>query len=307
MSLAARFRAIGLTAEEMRETPARHAALREDPAAGALRLFRDHAVLTPDELGRVFGDTGSPSGLVIDGQALYRLEIIEGLYLLSDWPSPEADEVLPAGETTAILHRAARALCNLEDTSLDLGCGSGTLALLLARDVAFSVGTDVNPRAITLARMNAEINGIGNVDFRVGSLWEPVAGERFDIVVSQPPYVPRPPGVAQHVFLHGGTRGDELARAILDGMAGHLRDGGRGLVFSDWPLTKVEQLRERITAPGLRARLFASPPLSIESYARSYGEGTDGPFRRHGNRERTAMPDPLRCGRWHQRARDFAA
>ena len=246
--------------------PARHAALRDDPAALAIRLFRDGGRLTSDECAQLIGE----SELVIDGRAGWRLEAIDGLYLFSEWP-PYANDVMPPGETTAILFRAARAICGAEDVVLDLGCGSGTLALLLSRYVARCVGTDVNGHAVALARKNAAVNGVQNVEFRAGSLWEAVGEERFDLVVSQPPYIPQPAGVARQVFLHGGHRGDELASAILAGMAEHLTPRGRGLVFSDWPLERGEDLRDRAAAPGLRARLFASPMLTLESYGGSYG------------------------------------
>ena len=73
------------------------------------------------------------------------------------------------------------------------------------------IGTDINPRAIALARANATLNGIGNVEFRAGNLYEPVQGDEFDLIVSQPPYYPALPG-SEKTFLHGGPRGDELSR-----------------------------------------------------------------------------------------------
>jgi SAM-dependent methyltransferase len=276
--LGTRLREIGLSADEMRDTSPRHAAVRDDPVALAMRLFRDGAALTDEEYGQVCGACDLPEGFVVDGTASYRLAIVEDLYLFSDWPSEAADEVMPPGETTAILYRAARALCRAGDSVLDVGCGSGTLALLLARTAGQAIGTDVNPGAIALARLNAEINGIENVEFRLGSLYGPVEGERFDLVVSQPPYIPRPSGIPRHLFLHGGTRGDELARAILGGLAEHLAGEGRGLVFSDWALAEGEELRDRAAAPGLRTTLLASPGVTLESYARCYGEDLERHF-----------------------------
>src|SRR5947209_3401108 len=106
MLLAARLREIGLTAEEMRRTTVRHATLREDSAALALRLFRDHTSLTAQECGRLFGDAKVPP-LVLQ----CRVDTVENLYLFSDWPSEDGGTVLPPGETTAILYRAARSTC----------------------------------------------------------------------------------------------------------------------------------------------------------------------------------------------------
>ena len=268
MLLADRFREIGLTREESQRTPARHAALRDDPAALALRLFRDHQAITPAEQSKLFGGVEVPPPLLD-----CRLDFVEHLYLFSDWPGTGPNEVLPPGETTAILFRAAReagpnAARETGPTggTLDIGCGSGTLALLLAP----ATGTDINPRAIELARLNAEVNGIDDVEFRLGSLYEPVASETFNRIVSQPPYIPQPADTPRHLFLHGGVRGDELAREIVAGLPSHLAPQGRAFIFSDWPLREGESLRDRIPTT-LRTSLFRSPPLTLESYAQIYG------------------------------------
>ena len=264
--LSERFREIGWNAAESRRTPPRHAALRDDPAALALRLFRDGLSLSDSELSVLFGGAEVPLGLIVRGAAAYRTSFAEDLFLFSDWSSADPREVLPPGETSAILFRAARPLAR-GGRILDLCCGSGTLALLLGN----SIGTDLNEHAIMLANLNAAINGIRGVEFRQGSLFEPVAAERFDLIVCQPPFVPRAAGKAYHMFLHGGERGDELAREILERIPEYLAPYGSALMYSDWPLTAGEALVDRIPHAGMRARLFASPPITVESYCQSYG------------------------------------
>jgi len=248
--LAERLREIGVTAELLRSLPARHAALRDDAAALAVRLFRDGAVLTADEEAVLFGDCPPPErGLALD--------VVEGLYLFS---APE--EVLGPGAGTAILYRAARQLAG--ERLLDLGCGCGTLALLLGR--ARTVGTDINARAIELARWNAAVNAITGCEFRPGSLYAPVAGERFDLIVSQPPYVPLPAGESPQPYYHAGDRGDELARAVLLDATAHLAPGGHALVFSDWPLAAGDSLRDRIPHRDARVTVWASRAIEPASY-----------------------------------------
>jgi methylase of polypeptide subunit release factors len=204
-------------------------------------------------------------------RARYRLDFVEHLYLFSDWPSTAHDVVLAPGETASILYRAARQLGH-SGTTLDLGCGSGVLALLLSAQSDRVIATDLNPRAIELTQLNAQLNGILNAEFRQGSLFDPVAAERFDLIVSQPPYIPHPPDTPETLFLHGGLRGDELARELIALIAGHLTPQGCAVIFSDWPLRAGEHVPDRMSHTGLRARLYASPPLTPESYARSYGD-----------------------------------
>ena len=76
--------------------------------------------------------------------------------------------------------------------ALDLGTGNGIQALLAASHASSVVATDVNPRALAFGTFNAALNGIDRIEFRQGSWYEPVAGERFDLIVSNPPYVISP-------------------------------------------------------------------------------------------------------------------
>ena len=71
----------------------------------------------------------------------------------------------------------------------DVGTGCGIQALLLAKHADRVVATDTNPRALAFAAFNAALNGVDNVELRRGDAFAPLARERFDVVVSNPPYV----------------------------------------------------------------------------------------------------------------------
>jgi hypothetical protein len=105
--------------------------------------------------------------------------------------------------------------------------------LLLARAADRVVGTDLNARAIEVARVNAMLNGITNAEFRVGDWFAPVAGERFDLIVSQPPFIPLRDDQEKVVYLHGGRRGDEMAHLVVEQMPAHLTETGIGFVLAD--------------------------------------------------------------------------
>lgn len=123
-------------------------------------------------------------------------------------------------------------------TVLDLGTGSGCIALSLATEGRFSriVATDVSAGALEVARENARRVGPERVpEFRLGHLFEPVAGERFDVIVSNPPYIAEPeyPELDQSVrdfepreALLSGPDGLAHTRAILEGALEHLAPGG---------------------------------------------------------------------------------
>lgn len=119
---------------------------------------------------------------------------------------------------------------------LDLGTGCGIQAMHASRFAREVVATDISRRALAIARMNVALNRIENVEFRLGSLFEPVAGERFDAIVSNPPFVitPRVPGVPAYEYRDGGLVGDAIVEAVMRGAADHLAPGGIAQLLGNW-------------------------------------------------------------------------
>jgi release factor glutamine methyltransferase len=120
---------------------------------------------------------------------------------------------------------------------VDIGTGSGAIALSLAAEGSFArvVATDVSPDALAVAAANAQRAGlVGRVELRAGPLFEPVRGERFAAVVSNPPYVAeseRPtlaPEVREHepgIALFGGPTGLDVVAALIEQAPGYLQPG----------------------------------------------------------------------------------
>jgi methylase of polypeptide subunit release factors len=119
---------------------------------------------------------------------------------------------------------------------LDLGTGCGIQAMHASRFARQVVATDISERALSIAQLNVELNGIEGVEFRLGSLFEPVAGERFDRIVSNPPFVitPRVAGVPEYEYRDGGLVGDAIVEAVMRGAAEHLAPGGIAQLLGNW-------------------------------------------------------------------------
>jgi release factor glutamine methyltransferase len=121
---------------------------------------------------------------------------------------------------------------------LEIGTGSGAIAVALAKELpeARVVATDVSEDALAVARENVERHGLeARIELRAGDLFAPVAGERFDLVVSNPPYIrhldiPRlQPEIAYHeprLALDGGPDGLDLLRRLLSEAPAHISEGG---------------------------------------------------------------------------------
>jgi hypothetical protein len=118
------------------------------------------------------------------------------------------------------------------ERALDLGTGSGLQALLAAKHADVVVATDVNVRALGFAAFNAQLNGLANIEFRHGSSFEPVEGDRFDLIVSNPPYVISPDH--RYAYRDSELAGDELCRRIVGQAPAYLREGGFAHVLVSW-------------------------------------------------------------------------
>ncbi|HEU0169173.1 MAG TPA: methyltransferase domain-containing protein, partial [Chloroflexota bacterium] len=129
------------------------------------------------------------------------------------------------------------------ESALDLGTGGGYHAILAAAHAQHVVGVDINPRAIAFAQFNAALNGCDNVEFRTGDMFEPVAGETFDLIVSNPPFVISPDRA--FVYRDSSLGSDDVSRTLIQTMPRYLKPNGVGHVTFNW----VHQANDSWDAP----------------------------------------------------------
>jgi SAM-dependent methyltransferase len=262
----------------------RHYLARRGDAAGTLtRLFAYADALDEPAVLAILGHslTGSllEAGILArspEGEtglySPFQLRPFEDLWLLADNPTVGRDAVMPPAGTTAQLTRVMEP--SLSVRVLDVGCGPGSLALTAAhRGAPFVVGTDVNPRAVAMARFNARLNSVANSEFLVGDLVDPVRGSRFGLAVAQPPFVIQPPDSALVTFLHGGPRGEEIAVRLIGALPDVLAPGGRGLVLMEALVRPDEPLHARLkpalkdAAVDLLVLTSPGPPAAVQVLA----------------------------------------
>ena len=193
----------------------------------------------------------------IAGEPVAYLVGHRGFWTLDLQVSPAT--LIPRPETERLVELALARLP--ADTPLriaDLGTGTGAIALALAseRPQARVVATDLSDDALSIARANGSANDLTNVDFRAGSWWTPVAGERFHLIASNPPYIAEgdahlaqgdlrfePPAA-----LSSGADGLDAIRTIVAGAPEHLLPGGWLLLEHGWD--QGEAIRALMTAAG---------------------------------------------------------
>ncbi len=125
--------------------------------------------------------------------------------------------------------------------ALDIGCGSGAQTLFLPAERI--IATDIDARALEAANASCYLSGFRNlepnvwrngtsvVEFRQGSLLDPVPNQRFDLVVSNPPFIIEGAG---HTHRDSPFHGDALTRELLTQLPSYLNAGGRAVLLASW-------------------------------------------------------------------------
>lgn len=176
------------------------------------------------------------------------------------------DHVLGVGGASLTL--ASITMRNQVGRALDLGTGSGIQALHASSHAGPVTATDTSLRALEFARFNADLAGV-TLDLRHGSLLEPVAGEQFDLIVSNPPFVITPPGAPSFEYRDGGMPGDTLLGTLVRGLGAHLTPGGVAQMLGNWEIR--DDWRERwgqwLDGTGLDAWVVQRDVLDAAQYA----------------------------------------
>lgn len=244
------------------------------PVASLLRVFALGDEITRAELDAALPRTGTAgaerAGLVrVSGQA--PADAVRGLvdlrpYAVADaagqahwWVASDLGEMV-TGRPLAPDHvlgigGASLTLAQLTVRAprrrvLDVGTGCGIQALHATRHADAVVATDVSARALGFAAFNAALASV-DVDLRRGSLLEPVAGERFDLVVSNPPFVITPrrvhdAGLPVMEYRDAARSGDDLVRDLVVGLGDLLTPGGVAQLLGNWEHRAGEGWRERV-------------------------------------------------------------
>lgn len=160
-------------------------------------------------------------------------------------------------------------------SALDVGCGGGVQALLAARHAARVVAVDISPRALAFTRFNAALNGVAGVECREGSFFAPVRGERFDLIVCNPPFTISPD--SRYVFRDGGREGDAVCEEVVRGAAAHLEEDGFATVLCNWALREGEEPsappRRWVDGSGCDAWVLVSDVQDPLTYAAGWNRG----------------------------------
>ena len=246
------------------------AALPRTTAAGATTIG---LVGEPDEAGCVRALVDLRPHEAVDDAGEVRWWVASDLGELVTGRALAPDHVLGvggAGLTLAGLTPRTRV-----GTALDLGCGCGIQTLYLLRHAEHVVATDISARALAFTAFNAALAGVsvigsdsapgaaseadvkpgpasgsGSLELLRGSLLEPVAGRRFDLIASNPPFVLTPPAVREAglPLMEYRDAGGPILPGLVAGLAEHLEPGATAVMLGNWEHRGAGSWRDAVAA-----------------------------------------------------------
>ena len=234
-----------------------------DACGTLVRLFTLGRPVTPDHLGDALPTLGVDGAVAL---GLVRVDAGDGLthatcdlrpygdddhdwWVASDLSELAVggplrpDHVLGIGGASTTL--ASWTVRRPVDRALDLGTGCGVQSLHLTAHAGSITATDISERALAYARFNAALAD-EHLDTVTGDLLEPVAGQSFSLVVSNPPFVitPRTDDVPLYEYRDGGRAGDAVVRTLVREVGRVLEPGGIAQFLGNWEVPEGRTWRD---------------------------------------------------------------
>ena len=263
------------------------------PVDSLIRLFLLGVPVEAEAAGRVLEPVPlavwARAGLleVAGGQAVARVKLMPFRDRLLAMDQPEEagvgrrrDQVM--GLTASSVTLADFTIRLPARKALDLGTGCGLQALLLARHSPEVWASDCTSRALNFAAFNAGLNACGNVRFLKGDGFAPVCGERFGLVVSNPPFAITP--ARRYLYRDSGLPADGFCQRLIQEAPRFLEEGGFCQVVCDWVHPAGQDYKERLAGwfegSGCDAWIWRMATQEVADYAHMWIRDTERPTAR---------------------------
>ncbi len=259
---------------------------RRDRLDVAILLLLLQGVVAVEELGTLFDKEErlvlKKAGLLLAEKSTRTYRAAVSLYPVRDrlfvadhrfrhmsWIRSRAprDPVMPLSPETYYLARAT--IRRRSRAILDVGTGAGIHAILGAAHADRAVGVDSNARAVNFGRLNAILNDAWNAVFLEGDLFRPLGGERFDLILANPPSVPSP--VYELRWRDGGPSGADVLRRIIAAIPDYLQAGGIAQVVTHLGErdgeSYLERVRRWLSGANMNLHVLKMGEQDVEDYA----------------------------------------
>jgi len=207
-----------------------------------------------------------------EARALAPIIAFDDLFLKCDSPALELwNRVFPLHDDESLL-LACWAEVKPGDRVLEIGTGAGIAALKLAAQGADKVvATDINPRVGDYFAFNAELNGLASkVEYVHSDVFTGIDGEQFDVIVSNPPFVPVPQEARYFLHSDGGPFGTSVLESFVTEWRNHTRPGGRLYALAMSLGNSSEWRISNLFPAALFAPIYKTPDLSLDCYLEKF-------------------------------------
>jgi len=134
------------------------------------------------------------------------------------------------GDSIIMMNLLSRGFNKNINDALEIGCGTGVLSLWMSQFGQNVTATDINQRALDITELNAKINGVNNLITKTSNVYSDVQG-KFDLIISNPPYIFLPEECSDRIYEYGGDLALEIVEKIFLGLDDRLKDNGVLLIF----------------------------------------------------------------------------
>ncbi|MCL2116781.1 MAG: class I SAM-dependent methyltransferase [Methanobrevibacter sp.] len=178
----------------------------------------------------------------------------------------ETDELVYEPSDDSFL-LAENLIINKGEKVLEIGTGSGIIAIYASKMTEDIVATDINFNAIELAEKNFASNGLKNIQLFLGNLFEPVKNQKFDVILFNAPYLPTESSEILDDNLNyafdGGLDGRNVIDKFLNQVKNHLNHGGRVQLIQS-SLSNIEETLNKLNDLGFKVEITATEKFFFE-------------------------------------------
>ncbi len=203
-----------------------------------------------------------------EGRALCPFVVFEGLFFKCDPPDLRLrNRVFPLHDDESLL-LARWAVARTDQCVLEIGTGAGVVALCLAaRGADKVIATDINPRVREYFIFNAEVNGLAKkVEYVNSNVFAGLGNDRFDVIVSNPPFVPVPKEANYFLHSDGGPLGTAVLEDIAIGWKRHLRPDGQLYAMALSVGNSAGWRVSHIFPESALTPIYAEPSLALQKF-----------------------------------------
>lgn len=196
----------------------------------------------------------------------FRFVPFEGLFLIAKINMKDAEYVHLNYDSITFLEFLRKILFHRNfERALEIGCGAGLISIEITKNATDVDAVDINPHAVKVVDINAKLNNVSNITAFISDGYDNIK-EKYDLIVSDPPFELMPEKEKDVLHRYGGFLGMEIALKIFAGLDEYLKDSGEAIVFTNSYIRnfRIDTLKDAL------CEMFKNKKFKLTLYTLSY-------------------------------------